>query len=112
MDQLKALHECVQSCFNSLKRIAVQGLSCETKNGIKLTAHISVTFYVADIPEAEGRLSTTKGNETNAQCHRCFAKKHKLAEFLSTEARSLVDTKQQLSLFQDNEKQQGLSRLS
>lgn len=89
MHQQKALYECVQNCF-FLKKIAVPGGPCETIDGNKRNAHILVAFYVAGILEAKNPFIIKRGNQTYAPCHIVFVEKHKLAEFSSARAMSMI----------------------
>ena len=75
---LKALHECMNFSLQELKKNAKIGISVQTKDDLNLHAHIMLSSYIADLPEAEDMTGIKRGGNTAHPCHRCLVTKEEM----------------------------------
>lgn len=73
--QLKALHDCIETCFHPLTERAVTGFTCETSDKKNLKAHILPASCVADISETEHLLSMKSRSQAAFPCRQCSVQK-------------------------------------
>lgn len=66
---LKALHKCIETCFQPLANRTMAGVQYKTCDKIKLKAEIVLAFYVANIQESEDLSSMKRGSQTAFPCH-------------------------------------------
>lgn len=62
--QLKALRDYVVECLHIFAECAMAGLACESSDKKRLTGHILLVSYVADIPEIVALLREKRGRQT------------------------------------------------
>lgn len=70
--QIKALHECIETCSQLSAACAVARIACRASNRRKLKAYVLLGSYVADILESEDLLSMKRESQTVFPCQQRF----------------------------------------
>ena len=78
-DILLALHDSIEFIFEPLMKVAMEGISFQTADFKNVRAHLMLSSYVADIPEAEDMLSIKRNTNTSSPCHRCLVGKESMS---------------------------------
>lgn len=73
--QMKAMRDCIETCFRPLAKSAMARLTCESSNKKTFKAHVLLASYVTDISESGDKLSIKYRSKVTFLFKQCSVEK-------------------------------------